>query len=159
MKRNRIGESASHKLYTRDYRDGYYVPHDINLYTSYLFKPYDRDIEVTEKIILHGKALNDYCDGGAACHINLEEHLTEEQYKLILTHAGNVGCNYLTFNIPNSECEDCGFITKHSINKCPKCGSTKIALWDRIIGYLSKIKNWSNPRQIEQKTRFYDDRL
>ena len=39
--------------------------------------------------------------------------------------------------------------------KCPKCGSTKISLYDRVIGYLTKIKNWSQGRQIEQKTRVY----
>ena len=39
--------------------------------------------------------------------------------------------------------------------KCPKCGSTKISLYDRVIGYLTKIKNWSQGRQIEQKTRIY----
>ena len=36
---------------------------------------------------------------------------------------------------------------------CPKCGSTHVSLWDRIIGYLTKVKNWAEPRRIEQKTR------
>ena len=94
---------------------------------------------------------------GAAAHINLSEHLSEEQYKKILKYAAEVGCQYFTFNIPNCECNDCGFIAKQPFEKCPKCESTNISLWDRVIGYLTKIKNWSNGRQIEQKTRIYDN--
>lgn len=93
---------------------------------------------------------------GSAAHINLSEHLTEEQYKYLLEYAAKTGCTYLTFNIPNSECEDCGFITKTPISECPHCGSKKINYYDRVIGYLTKIKNWSDGRQIEQKTRIYD---
>ena len=78
-----------------------------------------------------------------------------EQYKKLLKYAADVGCQYFTFNVPNSECETCGYITKNPIKVCPKCGSDKIVLWDRIIGYLTKIKNWSTGRQIEQKTRVY----
>ena len=79
----------------------------------------------------------------------------QEQYKILLNYAGEVGCQYLTFNIPNSECSECNYITKHPIKQCPKCGSEKIYLYDRIIGYLTKIKNWSSGRQREQKTRIY----
>ena len=128
------------------------VPQDINLYTSYVFKPYDKDLPFMDRIVLHGKDyIGDYLDGGSAAHLNLEEHLDKEQYMKILKYAANKGCSYLTFNVPNSECEDCGFITKVPITECPKCGSKKIALYDRIIGYLTKIANWSQGRQIEQK--------
>lgn len=91
----------------------------------------------------------------SACHVNLESHLSKEQYKKILRFAARAGCKYFTFNIPNCECEDCGYIAKQPFDKCPKCGSTNVSLWDRIIGYLTKIKNWSTGRQIEQKTRVY----
>lgn len=151
-------ESAAIKLYDADKKDGYWVPEDINLYTSYIFKPYDKDLPFLQRIILHGKNyIGDYLDGGSAAHLNLEEHLSKEQYMKVLAFAAENGCQYLTFNVPNSECEDCGFITKVPISECPKCGSKKIALYDRIIGYLTKIKNWSKGRQIEQKTRIYSN--
>ena len=149
-------ESAGVKLYNWDKEDGYQVPKDINLYTSYIFKPYDPNISVLDKFILHGNNyIGEYLDGGVANHVNLSEHLSKEQYSKLLEHAAKNGCQYFTFNVPNSECEECGYITKHVIDKCPKCGSSKIALWDRIIGYLSKIKNWSEGRQIEQTKRIY----
>ena len=149
-------ESAGIKLYNADKSDGYWVPEDINLYTSYIYKPYDENLSFLDRIILHGKDfIGDYLDGGSSAHLNLDTHLDIEQYRKIIKFAAENGCQYLTFNVPNSECEDCGFITKVPITKCPKCDSTKIALYDRIIGYLTKISNWSQGRQIEQKTRIY----
>ena len=149
-------ESASIKLYNRDKKDGYWVPSDTNLYASYIFKPNDTEISVLDKLYLHGSNFcGDNLDGGSAAHINLDKHLSIEQYRKILKYAAEVGCKYFTFNIPNSECDECGYITKVPITECPRCGSSKISYYDRVIGYLTKIKNWSKGRQIEQKTRVY----
>ena len=149
-------ESAAIKLYNRDKETGYWVPEDTNLYASYIFKPNDSNISILDKIYLHGRTFcGDNLDGGSACHVNLDNHLSIEQYRKLLNYAAEVGCKYFTFNVPNSECDDCGFITKVPIIDCPKCGSKKITLYDRVIGYLTAIKNWSKGRQIEQKTRVY----
>lgn len=149
-------ESAAIKLYNRDKKDGYWVPKDTNLYASYIFKPNDIEIPVLDKIHLHGKEVcGDNLDGGSACHVDLDSHLDKEQYLKIIKYAAEEGCKYFTFNVPNSECDDCGFITKHPITECPKCGSKHISYYDRVIGYLTKISNWSKGRQIEQKTRVY----
>lgn len=149
-------ESLAVKNYNWDKADGYWVPEDRNLYASYIFKPSDSSISILEKMKLHGaEYIGDYLDGGSACHINLSEHPTANQCKLLLNYAGTVGCQYFTFNVPNSECQDCGFITKVPITECPKCGSKHIDWYDRVIGYLTKIRNWSDGRQKEQKTRVY----
>lgn len=147
-------ESASVKLYNRDKADGYWVPIDTNLYASYIFKPNDTHISILDKIILHSSEFAaDELDGGSACHLNLSEHLSQKQYEYLLKFMAKVGCKYATFNIPNCECEECHFIAKQPFSKCPKCGSTHISLWDRIIGYLTKISNWSAARQLEGSTR------
>lgn len=151
-------ESASIKLYNRDKKDGYWVPTDTNLYASYIFKPNDVNISILDKIYLHGKNFcGDNLDGGSSAHLNLDHHLDVEQYRKLLEYAAKVGCKYFTFNVPNSECQNCGFITKVPIIQCPKCGSIHIDYYDRVIGYLTKIKNWSKGRQIEQKTRVYQN--
>lgn len=151
-------ESLAVKNYNWDKADGYWVPEDTNLYASYIFKPNDKEISVIDKIILHSKEFAaEELSGGQAAHINLSEHLSVEQYWKLLNFAGEVGCSYFTFNIPNSECDECGFITKVPITECPHCHSHKISYYDRIIGYLTKIKNWATGRQIEQKTRVYTD--
>lgn len=147
-------ESASVKLYNRDKADGYWIPTDTNLYASYIFKPNDTHISILDKIILHSSEFAaDELDGGSACHLNLSEHLSQKQYEYLLKFMAKVGCKYATFNIPNCECDKCHFIAKQPFSKCPKCGSTHVSLWDRIIGYLTKISNWSAARQLEGSTR------
>ena len=94
---------------------------------------------------------------GSAAHLNLSEHLSKKQIKHVMKFAAEVGCQYWTFNIPNCQCDDCKFISKTPFSVCPKCGSINVSLYDRVIGYLTKISNWSDGRQIEQKTRVYLD--
>lgn len=150
-------EGLAAKNYNWDKEDGYKVPDDTNLYASYIFKPNDPNTSVLEKIRLHGREyIGDFLDGGSAAHLNLDHHLDKEQYTKLLHYAAENGCQYFTFNIPNCECEDCGFIAKQPFEVCPRCGSRNVSLWDRIIGYLTKIKNWSKPRRVEQKTRVYN---
>ena len=149
-------ESLAIKNYNWDKQDGYWVPEDTNLYASYIFKPNDTEISVLDKLKLHGSEyIGDYLDGGSAAHINLDSHLSAEQYRKLIDYAASVGCQYFTWNIPNSECQDCGWIGKQPVTECPKCGSKHIDYYDRVIGYLTKIKNWSDGRRIEQKTRVY----
>lgn len=149
-------ESLAIKNYNWDREDGYWVPENRNLYASYIFIPSDDSLSILDKIHLHGKDyIGDYLDGGSAAHLNLSEHLSKEQYSKIMETAAEEGCQYFTFNVPNSECADCGYITKVPIDVCPKCQSKHINLYDRIIGYLTRIPNWSEGRRIEQKTRVY----
>ena len=148
-------ESLAVKNYNWDKEDGYWVPDDTNLYASYVFKPNENDSVLDRLYMMSNHFAMDKMSGGAAAHINLDSHLSKAQYKHLLNYCGEVGCTYWTVNVPNSECE-CGYITKHPISKCPRCGSTNITYYDRVIGYLTKIKDWSEGRRIEQKTRVYN---
>lgn len=147
-------ESLGGKNYRWDKKDGYWVPEDENLYNSYFFDAHD-DTSVLDKMILHGRQTAQYCDGGSACHINLEDHLSKEQYLKLIEFAVKEGTNYFTFNIPNSKCDDCGYITKHPITECPKCHSHNITWYTRVIGYLRPIKAFGIDRFIEAGKRVY----
>lgn len=152
-------ESLASKNYNWDKKDGYEVPSNRNLYNSYFFLQNDTNISVLDKMYLHGNSTYQYTDGGSACHINLEEHLSKEQYLKLIDYAIKEGTSYFTFNIPNSKCEDCGYITKHPIVECPKCHSKNISQYTRIIGYLRPIKLFSMDRQIEAGTRVYNKNI
>ena len=149
------GEGLGIKLYNWDKEDGYEVPEDQNLYNCYFYNPWSTNTSVLDKIKLHGKDIAYYTDGGQACHINLDTHLSKEQYIKLLDVAKNEGCNYFTFNIPISECRDCNHIVNAPIKECPKCGSHNIKYYTRIIGYLTAVDNWSIERQEEFKHRKY----
>lgn len=149
-------ESVGGKNYRWDKADGFWVPEDENLYNSYFYNAHD-NTSVLDKFRLHGNATYQFTDGGSALHCNLEDHLSKEQYLKLLDFARENGTQYFTFNIPNSECDDCHFITKHPITKCPKCGSEHITQYSRVIGYLTATKTWGSDRQIEGSYRTYSD--
>ena len=147
-------ESLGAKNYNWDKEDGYVVNPDRVLYNSYFYLAHD-NTSVLDKFRLHGKEFTETLDGGVGCHINLEEHLSKEQYIKLIEFAVKNGTSYFTFNIPNSECEDCHYIVKKPITECPKCHSKNIKWYTRIIGYLRAIKNFGYERQIEASKRVY----
>lgn len=151
-------EGLGGKNYNWDKEDGYWVPDDENLYNSYFYDAHD-DTSVLDKFILHGRQTYQFTDGGSAAHINLEDHLSKEQYLKLIDFAIANGTNYFTFNIPNSKCDDCGYITKHPITECPKCHSKNITQYTRVIGYLRPIKSFGKDRQIEATKRTYSEKV
>ena len=148
-------ENLAAKNYSWDKKDGYWVSPNRNLYSSYFYNPEDESISVLDKIKLHGKDYVKYLDGGSAAHLNLSEHLSKEQYRQIMKVAAKYGCNYFTWNVANTVCNDCGYISKHTLDVCPHCGSHNLDYLTRVIGYLKRISSFSEPRQIEANRRFY----
>lgn len=149
-------EGLGGKNYKWDKEDGYVVPEDENLYNSYFYNAHD-DTSILDKFILHGHQTYQYTDGGSAAHINLEDHLSKEQYLKLIDFAIANGTNYFTFNIPNSKCENCGKIIKRPIDTCPCCGSHNITQYTRVIGYLRPTKAFGSDRQQEARNRIYSD--
>ena len=136
-----------------DREDGYFVPRDC--YNSYFYVVEDDSLSIIDKFKLHGAPYIEHLTGGSALHMNLEEHLTKEQYAHLLKVAANEGCNYFTFNIPNTVCNDCGHIDKRYLKECPHCHSKNVDYMTRIIGYLKRVSNFSQARQEEASRRYY----
>lgn len=136
-----------------DREDGYYVPRDC--YNSYFYVVEDEQTDIIEKFRLHGRRFIEHLTGGSALHMNLDEHLSAPQYRQLLRVAAKEGCNYFTFNIPNTLCNDCGNIDKHHLRECPHCHSTNLDYLTRIIGYLKRVSNFSLDRQKEASRRYY----
>ena len=136
-----------------DKEDGYVVPRDC--YNSYFFIVEDESLNVLDKFKLHGKHYIEHLTGGSALHLNLEEHLSKAQYRHLLKVAAKEGCNYFTFNIPNTVCNDCGHIDKRYLKRCPHCESENLDYLTRVIGYMKRISNFSEARQKEASQRYY----
>ena len=136
-----------------DREDGYIVPRDC--YNSYFYVVEDENLNILDKFRLHGSKYIEHLTGGSALHMNLEEHLSQSQYRQLLRVAAKEGCNYFTFNIPNTICNTCGHIDKRYLHECPKCGSHDVDYATRIIGYMKRVSSFSQPRQQEAARRFY----
>lgn len=149
------GENLSVKNYRWDKNDGYFVSSKHEMYSSYFFNPEDSSLNILDKMKLHGRDFVKYLDGGSACHININEHLSKAQYLQLLKVAAQNGTNYFTFNCRNTVCNDCGYISKDTLDKCPRCGSENLDYLTRIIGYLKRVSCFSEPRQREEAMRSY----
>ncbi len=136
-----------------DAEDGYQVPREC--YNSYFYIVEDESLNVLDKFRLHGHHYINHLTGGSALHLNLEEHLSQAQYRQLLRTAAIEGCNYFTFNIPNTICNDCGHIDKRYLKVCPHCGSANVDYLTRVIGYMKRISNFSEARQKEAARRHY----
>ena len=89
--------------------------------------------------------------------MNINEHLSKEQYRRLLNVAAHYGTNYFTFNCRNTVCNECGHISKDTLEVCPKCGSHNLDYLTRVIGYLKRISSFSEMRQVEADKRFYTE--
>ncbi len=136
-----------------DREDGYFVPRDC--YNSYFYVVEDEGTSVLDKFRLHGRRYIAHLTGGSALHCNLDAHLSQPQYRQLLRVAAIEGCNYFTFNIPNTLCNQCGHIDKRYLKECPHCHSHDVDYLTRVIGYLKRVSNFSVDRQREAARRHY----
>ena len=137
-----------------DKKDGYKVPRDC--YNSYFYIVEDENCDPVSKFRYQGIKFTGCCDGGSALHNNLDEHLSKAQYRYLMDVAVQEGCSYFTYNIKNTICNQCGYISKHTLDRCPKCGSEDVDYGTRIIGYLKRVGAWPAGRQIEEGLRAYN---
>ena len=137
-----------------DREDGYRVPRDC--YNSYFYRVEDDSLNLLDKFRLHGARYIAHLTGGSALHANLEEHLSQAQYRQLLRVAAQEGCNYFTFNIPNTVCNDCGHIDKRYLHECPECHSQNVDYLTRVIGYMKRVSSFSQARQEEASRRHYE---
>lgn len=150
------GENLSGKNYKWDQKDGFYVSPKHNMYSSYFYNPEDDSLSMIDKFKLHGNEYVKHLDGGSALHMNVAEHLSKDQYRQLLKTAAHYGTNYFTFNCRNTVCNDCGYISKDTLEVCPKCGSHNLDYLTRVIGYLKRVSSFSEMRQVEAAHRFYN---
>ena len=148
-------ENLGPRLAKKDAEDGFVVNRDS--YNSYFYKVEDDSIDLFDKIDLYSKDVLDNLDGGSALHINLAENPNKETWNKILDYITKVGCNYFCWNVMSTCCEnpECGYINKNTTHTCVKCGCGNISWATRVIGYLKKIKSFSEPRQTEAGIRKY----
>lgn len=150
-------EALGVKNYNWDKEQNYWVPEDRNLYNSYFYNAHDPKTTILDRFVLHGGEIAKAVSGGQAVHCSLQEHLSKEQYIKLLEFAVQQGTNYFTFNIPNTQCDDCLSIYKYPLTTCPKCGSHNMTQWTRVVGFLRPIKTFSIDRQIEEGRRVYSN--
>ena len=137
-----------------DKEDGYWNGNR-DCYNSYFYRVEDTNLNVIDKLEMYAHDVTDSLDGGSALHLNLEQLPSYEQAKTLFKLCSKNGVPYWTTNVLCTICNDCGTIDPVTRKACKKCGSENVDYGTRIIGYLKRITNFSDARQVEAAKRYY----
>ena len=136
-----------------DKEDGLFSPRDC--YNSYFYAVEDTELSILDRLDIHGKEVAQYLDGGAACHLNLEQLPTKKQALHLIKTAAKLGVPYWTTNVLSTICNGCGYINPETKCYCDKCGCNDVEYATRVIGYLKPISMFSEGRRKEAFKRHY----
>ena len=126
-----------------------------NCYNSYFYPVEDAEWSLLDKLDIHGEDVSQYLDGGAACHLNLEQIPSVDQCIKLINIACKLGVPYWTTNVLTTICKHCGYIDPTTRTQCKECGSKDLDYATRIIGYLKPISSFSKERRNEATLRQY----
>jgi ribonucleoside-triphosphate reductase len=137
------GENVSVKLAKKDRALGY---NDKYTLYSNQFIPLIKRVNMFDRIAI--QALFDkHFSGGAICHLNVNQEITDVNTIQNLIHASvKEGVVYFAVNFVLQECEN-----KHmfvgNVDTCPHCGGKIIGTFTRVVGFLTKVDNWIPERR------------
>lgn len=147
------GESAAAKLMKKD---KFFYP-DANIYDLPLygnqFIPLGISTTLQERIRIQGM-FDSYCNGGSVLHCNIDAPFDSfEKAKKMTEYVADHDAIYTAFNTKIQCCKN-----NHAFygNICPECGEPVDGEYTRIVGFMTKIKTWSEPRKQEFKLRKWE---
>jgi len=62
---------------------------------------------------------------------------------------------YFSITPTISVCSKCSWNGVGTYDRCPKCGSEKVDVWSRIVGYYRPVKSWNIGKRAEFKSRVH----
>lgn len=123
---------------------------DKEFFTNSMHVPVWKRMNPFEKIDIESQ-LTGYSSGGCITYVELDvsvKNNLEALEKLVL-YAMDKDIPYFAINVPNDQCQSCGYIGDVPGN-CPKCGSNQIMRLRRVTGYLSTTYEHFNPGKIDE---------
>ena len=123
---------------------------DKEFFTNSMHVPVWKRMNPFEKIDIESQ-LTGYSSGGCITYVELDvsvKNNLEALEKLVL-YAMNKDIPYFAINVPNDQCQSCGYIGDVP-GDCPKCGSNQIMRLRRVTGYLSTTYEHFNPGKQDE---------
>ena len=99
--------------------------------------------------------LDKACSGGSIVHINISSPFNSfDEAWYMMNDVADAGVNYFAFNLRISACDNNhGFFG----DTCPECGHTVETTYQRIVGFLTPTKTYSEARKKEFAMRDWFD--
>lgn len=124
----------------------------LKLYSNQ-FIPLQETANLLDRIRIAGTMdSSDMLNGGSILHLNADQRIesVERMEELIYTVA-KFGVMYWAINFDLLYCESCHTfeIKENKSGVCKHCGSTDTSSYIRVVGFLTKVKSWSDVKQNE----------
>ncbi len=154
------GESAAPKLALSDLRDFpellAFLPRETDPIYSTSIAPYYGSLQLSDRVEIEAGVQRSFT-GGVMMHIFLGERPDPEALATLTKKLINTDLVYWSYTPALTVCRNCGLSFTGIYTRCPKCGSEKVDIWSRIIGYYRPLKNWNPARRKEFWTRDHYD--
>lgn len=131
--------------------------HDKEYFTNSMHVPVYKEMTPFDKIDTESQ-LTGYSNAGCITYIELKRDVVDniEALEQMVNYAMDKDIPYFAVNLPNDQCEDCGY--QGTIDEvCPKCGSKNISYLRRVCGYLSgnykTAFNYGKQIEVEQRKK------
>lgn len=95
-----------------------------------------------------------YCSGGSILHLNVDQKIDLPTMEKLIEAVIQSGTRYFALNYNIYQCNKCRGITVGTTTACSHCGSTDIERYLRVVGFITKVKDWV-PARIEEDRQFY----
>lgn len=137
------GENVSIKLADKDRMAGLNKIYDIY---SNQFIPLTVEADMLDRIRLQG-LFDKHFSGGAICHINVEQKITDpKQIVDLIKSAAKMGVVYWAVNYNIQRCEN-EHMSVGKGNVCSICGGAVTDNFTRVVGFLVSVRNWHKVRR------------
>lgn len=138
-------ESAAAKLMKKDKIFYPEEKYELPLYANQWI-PLAVRTSIDNKIRISAR-IDEACTGGSICHINLDSPFQSFDIAWdLLRELAKSGVKYFAFCTRISACSH-----NHAFygEICPVCGGKKVTTYQRIVGFLTPVRTWSEPRKEE----------
>lgn len=136
-------ENSAVKLAHKDKLLGYQGEFEIY---SNQFIPLTTNADMLDRIKLQGMFDKEF-SGGAICHINVENRITNaEDLMKLIEECAKKGVVYFAINYLLTCCEN-RHMTVGNRNSCSICGAPITDYFTRVVGFLTNVKNWNRVRR------------
>ena len=125
---------------------------DKEFFTNSVHVPVWEEVDPFTKIDVES-VLDNYSNAGCILYVELESSVKNnlDAVETLVNYAMDKDVPYFAINVPNDQCEDCGYSDDMN-DTCPMCGGNHVTHLRRVTGYLTSDYKTAFNKGKQQET-------